>query len=156
MPVDATYSVTEYVACYNRTMTNRELRGIMTDSKNHQALVPSIKLPDDILLNLAAVSDTAKSMAEQVNMQLQPSQDVIDKLSSLVNPIMESTERLREVLKSQLPNLGSKLNGYSIVNLEDLVRDTKIEFGSYDSSDVRNLEPRTLNIIINITPGEPK
>ena len=137
-------------------MTNRELRGIMTDSKNHQALVPSIKLPDDILLNLAAVSDTAKSMAEQVNMQLQPSQDVIDKLSSLVNPIMESTERLREVLKSQLPNLGSKLNGYSIVNLEDLVRDTKIEFGSYDSSDVRNLEPRTLNIIINITPGEPK
>lgn len=128
----------------------------MTDSKNHQALVPSIKLPDDILLNLAAVSDTAKSMAEQVNMQLQPSQDVIDKLSSLVNPIMESTERLREVLKSQLPNLGSKLDGYSIVNLEDLVRDTKIEFGSYDSSDVRNLEPRTLNIIINITPGEPK
>ena len=128
----------------------------MTDSKNHQALVPSIKLPDGILLNLAAVSDTAKSMAEQVNMQLQPSHDVIDKLSSLVNPIMESTERLREVLKSQLPNLGSKLDGYSIVNLEDLVRDTKIEFGSYDSSDVRNLEPRTLNIIINITPGEPK
>ena len=137
-------------------MTNRELRGIMTDSKNHQALVPSIKLPDGILLNLAAVSDTAKSIAKQVDAQLQPSQDVIDKLSSLVNPIMESTERLREVLKSQLPNLGSKLNGYSIVNLEDLVRDTKIEFGSYDSSDVRNLEPRTLNIIINITPGEPK
>ena len=128
----------------------------MTDSKNHQALVPSIKLPDGILLNLAAVSDTAKSIAKQVGAQLQPSQDVIDKLSSLVNPIMESTERLREVLKSQLPNLGSKLNGYSIVNLEDLVRDTKIEFGSYDSSDVRNLEPRTLNIIINITPGEPK
>lgn len=128
----------------------------MTDSKNHQALVPSIKLPDGILLNLAAVSDTAKSIAKQVDAQLQPSQDVIDKLSSLVNPIMESTERLREVLKSQLPNLGSKLNGYSIVNLEDLVRDTKIEFGSYDSSDVRNLEPRTLNIIINITPGEPK
>ena len=137
-------------------MTNRELRGIMTDSKNHQALVPSIKLPDGILLNLAAVSGTAKSIAKQVDAQLQPSQDVIDKLSSLVNPIMESTERLREVLKSQLPNLGSKLNGYSIVNLEDLVRDTKIEFGSYDSSDVRNLEPRTLNIIINITPGEPK
>ena len=128
----------------------------MTDSKNHQALVPSIKLPDGILLNLAAVSDTAKSIVKQVDAQLQPSQDVIDKLSSLVNPIMESTERLREVLKSQLPNLGSKLNGYSIVNLEDLVRDTKIEFGSYDSSDVRNLEPRTLNIIINITPGEPK
>ena len=128
----------------------------MTDSKNHQALVPSIKLPDGILLNLAAVSGTAKSIAKQVDAQLQPSQDVIDKLSSLVNPIMESTERLREVLKSQLPNLGSKLNGYSIVNLEDLVRDTKIEFGSYDSSDVRNLEPRTLNIIINITPGEPK
>ena len=128
----------------------------MTDSKNYQALVPSIKLPNDILSNLAAVSDIAKSAAEQVNMRLQPSQDVIDKLSSLVNPIMESTERLREVLKSQLPNLGSKLNGYSIVNLEDLVRDTKIEFGSYDSSDVRNLEPRTLNIIINITPGEPK
>ena len=137
-------------------MTNRELRGIMTDSKNHQALVPSIKLPDGILLNLAAVSDTAKSIVKQVDAQLQPSQDVIDKLSSLVNPIMESTERLREVLKSQLPNLGSKLDGYSIVNLEDLVRDTKIEFGSYDSSDVRNLEPRTLNIIINITPGEPK
>ena len=137
-------------------MTNRELRGIMTDSKNHQALVPSIKLPDGILLNLAAVSGTAKSIAKQVDAQLQPSQDVIDKLSSLVNPIMELTERLREVLKSQLPNLGSKLNGYSIVNLEDLVRDTKIEFGSYDSSDVRNLEPRTLNIIINITPGEPK
>ena len=156
MPIGATYSVTEYVACYNRTMTNRELRGIMTDSKNHQALVPSIKLPDGILLNLAAVSGTAKSIAKQVDAQLQPSQDVIDKLSSLVNPIMESTERLREVLKSQLPNLGSKLNGYSIVNLEDLVRDTKIEFGSYDSSDVRNLEPRTLNIIINITPGEPK
>ena len=128
----------------------------MTDSKNHQALVPSIKLPDGILLNLAAVSGTAKSIAKQVDAQLQPSQDVIDKLSSLVNPIMESTERLREVLKSQLPNLGSKLDGYSIVNLEDLVRDTKIEFGSYDSSDVRNLEPRTLNIIINITPGEPK
>ena len=128
----------------------------MTDSKNHQALVPSIKLPDGILLNLAAVSGTAKSIAKQVDAQLQPSQDVIDKLSSLVNPIMESTERLREVLKSQLPNLGSKLNVYSIVNLEDLVRDTKIEFGSYDSSDVRNLEPRTLNIIINITPGEPK
>ena len=128
----------------------------MVNSKNYQTLAPIIKLPDGILLNLAAVSDTAKSMAEQVNMQLQPSQDVIDKLSSLVNPIMESTERLREVLKSQLPNLGSKLNGYSIVNLEDLVRDTKIEFGSYDSSDVRNLEPRTLNIIINITPGEPK
>lgn len=128
----------------------------MTDSKNHQALVPSIKLPDGILLNLAAVSDTAKSAAEQVNMQLQPSQDVIEKLSSLVNPIMESTERLREALKSQLPNLGSKLDGYSIVNLEDLVSDTKIEFGSYDSSDVRNLEPRTLNIVINITPGEPK
>ena len=137
-------------------MTNRELRGIMTDSKNYQALVPSIKLPNDILSNLAAVSDTAKSIAKQVDAQLQPSQDVIDKLSSLVNPIMESTERLREVLKSQLPNLGSKLNGYSIVNLEDLVRDTKIEFGSYDSPDVRNLEPRTLNIIINITPGEPK
>ena len=128
----------------------------MVNSKNYQTLAPIIKLPDGILLNLAAVSDTAKSMAEQVNMQLQPSHDVIDKLSSLVNPIMESTERLREVLKSQLPNLGSKLNGYSIVNLEDLVRDTKIEFGSYDSSDVRNLEPRTLNIIINITPGEPK
>ena len=128
----------------------------MTDSKNHQALVTSIKLQDGILLNLAAVSGTAKSIAKQVDAQLQPSQDVIDKLSSLVNPIMESTERLREVLKSQLPNLGSKLNGYSIVNLEDLVRDTKIEFGSYDSSDVRNLEPRTLNIIINITPGEPK
>ena len=156
MPIGATYSVTEYVACYNRTVTKRGIRGIMTDSKNYQALVPSIKLPDGILLNLAAVSDTAKSIVKQVDAQLQPSQDVIDKLSSLVNPIMESTERLREVLKSQLPNLGSKLNGYSIVNLEDLVRDTKIEFGSYDSSDVRNLEPRTLNIIINITPGEPK
>ena len=128
----------------------------MVNSKNYQTLAPIIKLPDGILLNLAAVSDTAKSIAKQVDAQLQPSQDVIDKLSSLVNPIMESTERLREVLKSQLPNLGSKLNGYSIVNLEDLVRDTKIEFGSYDSSDVRNLEPRTLNIIINITPGEPK
>ena len=128
----------------------------MVNSKNYQTLAPIIKLPDGILLNLAAVSDTAKSIVKQVDAQLQPSQDVIDKLSSLVNPIMESTERLREVLKSQLPNLGSKLNGYSIVNLEDLVRDTKIEFGSYDSSDVRNLEPRTLNIIINITPGEPK
>ena len=128
----------------------------MVNSKNYQTLAPIIKLPDGILLNLAAVSDTAKSMAEQVNMQLQPSHDVIDKLSSLVNPIMESTERLREVLKSQLPNLGSKLDGYSIVNIEDLVRDTKIEFGSYDSPDVRNLKPRTLNIIINIAPDEPK
>ena len=128
----------------------------MTNSKNHQALVPSIKLPDGILLNLAVVSDTAKSIAKQVDMQLKPSQDVVDKLSSLVNPIMESTERLREVLKSQLPDLGSKLDGYSIVNLEDRARDTKIEFGSHDSSDVRRLEPRTRNIMINIVPDEPK
>lgn len=105
----------------------------MTDSKNHQALVPSIKLPSDTLLNLAAVSDMAKSMAEQVNMRLQPSQDVIDKLNTLVKPTLNYSNALSKIISR--PSV-KPLDGYSVVNLEDMAGRTEIDFPSYATPDI--------------------
>ena len=130
-------------------MTNRELRGIMTDSKNHQALVPSIKLPDGILLNLAAVSDTAKSIAKQVDAQLQPSQDVIDKLTTLVEPTLNYCNALGKTINRPLVK---PLDGYSIVNLEDMASRTEMDFPNYALPDMNVSEQEPVTLTINIDP----
>ena len=149
MPIGATYSVTEYVACYNRTVAKRGIRGIMTDSKNYQALVPSIKLPNDILSNLAAVSDIAKSAAEQVNMRLQPSQDVIDKLTTLVEPTLNYCNALGKTINRPLVK---PLDGYSIVNLEDMAIRTEMDFPNYALPDMGISEQEPVTLTINIDP----
>ena len=130
-------------------MTNRELRGIMTDSKNHQALVPSIKLPDGILLNLAAVSGTAKSIAKQVDAQLQPSQDVIDKLTTLVEPTLNYCNALGKTINRPLVK---PLDGYSIVNLEDMAIRTEMDFPNYALPDMNVSEQEPVTLTINIDP----
>ena len=130
-------------------MTNRELRGIMTDSKNHQALVPSIKLPDGILLNLAAVSGTAKSIAKQVDAQLQPSQDVIDKLTTIVEPTLNYCNALGKTINRPLVK---PLDGYSIVNLEDMASRTEMDFPNYALPDMNVSEQEPVTLTINIDP----
>ena len=121
----------------------------MTDSKNHQALVPSIKLPSDTLLNLAAVSDMAKSMAEQVNMRLQPSQDVIDKLTTLVEPTLNYCNALGKTINRPLVK---PLDGYSIVSLEDMASRTEMDFPNYALPDMVISEQEPVTLTINIDP----
>lgn len=121
----------------------------MTDSKNHQALVPSIKLPDGILLNLAAVSDTAKSIAKQVDAQLQPSQDVIDKLTTLVEPTLNYCNALGKTINRPLVK---PLDGYSIVNLEDMAIRTEMDFPNYALPDMGISEQEPVTLTINIDP----
>ena len=121
----------------------------MTDSKNHQALVPSIKLPDGILLNLAAVSDTAKSIAKQVDAQLQPSQDVIDKLTTLVEPTLNYCNALGKTINRPLVK---PLDGYSIVNLEDMASRTEMDFPNYALPDMNVSEQEPVTLTINIDP----
>lgn len=125
----------------------------MTDSKNYQALVPNIKLPNDILLNLAAVSNMAKSMAEQVNMRLQPSQDVIDKLNILVKPTLNFSNILGKTIS--LP-LAKPLDGYSIVNLEDMASRTEMDFPYYALPDMSIIEQEPVTLTINIDPDTLK
>ena len=121
----------------------------MTDSKNYQALVPSIKLPNDILSNLAAVSDIAKSAAEQVNMRLQPSQDVIDKLTTLVEPTLNYCNALGKTINRPLVK---PLDGYSIVNLEDMASRTEMDFPNYALPDMNVSEQEPVTLTINIDP----
>ena len=121
----------------------------MTDSKNHQALVPSIKLPDGILLNLAAVSGTAKSIAKQVDAQLQPSQDVIDKLTTLVEPTLNYCNALGKTINRQLVK---PLDGYSIVNLEDMAIRTEMDFPNYALPDMGISEQEPVTLTIDIDP----
>ena len=121
----------------------------MVNSKNYQTLAPIIKLPDGILLNLAAVSDTAKSIAKQVDAQLQPSQDVIDKLTTLVEPTLNYCNALGKTINRPLVK---PLDGYSIVNLEDMASRTEMDFPNYALPDMNVSEQEPVTLTINIDP----
>ena len=121
----------------------------MVNSKNYQTLAPIIKLPDGILLNLAAVSDTAKSIAKQVDAQLQPSQDVIDKLTTLVEPTLNYCNALGKTINRPLVK---PLDGYSIVNLEDMASRTEMDFPNYALPDMGISEQEPVTLTINIDP----